>query len=272
MTNRTVPNSMHSGERRRILDSATAHRLARQATVARLIGHDHFGPTIDIVSIVWIGTRVYFYADGRSRLGRSVLDSAVVLEVDAEDGVRTTDSTVVIHGIARAVVDVRLEVLEDLLPRPHSDGPPMHRLVEVSPTSVSGVELARCPIADEKDRPARRDTCPSGPVRVDSDSITVEIPTEPRPRKFPVTTAAIDGVVRAVMIAEYGPASGVSPDGHLLRTAVLDRWPGARVLERRSAGERGADPRGYESFYVELEPSGCRTDIDLVEVSALFGR
>ncbi|QII08362.1 hypothetical protein BH93_25905 [Rhodococcoides fascians A25f] len=87
-----------------------------------------------------------------------------------------------------------------------------------------------------------------------------------------MTTASIDGVVRAVMIAEYGPASGVSPDGHLLRTAVLDRWPGARVLERRNTGERGADPRGYESFYVELEPSGCRTDIDLVEVSALFGR
>ncbi|MCZ4517588.1 hypothetical protein O4220_03605 [Rhodococcus ruber] len=147
MTKRTVPNSMHgSDERRRILDSATAHRLARRAAVARLIGHDHFGPTIDIVSIVWIGTRVYFYADGRSRLGRSVLDSAVVLEVDAEDGARMTDSTVVIHGIARAVVDARVEVLEDVLPRPHSDGPPMHRLVEVSPTSVSGVELAHCPI------------------------------------------------------------------------------------------------------------------------------
>ena len=60
-----------------------------------------------------------------------------------------TVSTVVIHGIARAVVDARLEVLEQLLPRPHSDGPPMHRLVEVTPTSVSGVELMRGPTAGE---------------------------------------------------------------------------------------------------------------------------
>ncbi|KQU56279.1 hypothetical protein ASG84_21250 [Rhodococcus sp. Leaf278] len=153
MTNRTVPNSVRgSDERRRILDSASAHRLARRATVARLIGHDHFGPTIDVVSIVWIGTRVYFYADGRSRLGRSVLDSSIFLEVDAEDDAGMTDSTVVIHGIARAVVDARLDVLEQLLPRPHSDGPPMYRIVEVRPTSISGVELERCPIVNDKDR------------------------------------------------------------------------------------------------------------------------
>lgn len=151
MTNRTVPNRLHGNDdRRRILDSASALRLARRGTVARLIGHDHFGPTIDIVPIVWVGTRVYFYAEGRSRLGCSVLDSSVVLEVDDEDGARATDSTVVIHGIARAVVDVRLEVLEQLLPRPHSDGPPMHRLLEVTPTSVSGVELTRCPVADDQ--------------------------------------------------------------------------------------------------------------------------
>ncbi|MBY4401353.1 hypothetical protein CH262_13605 [Rhodococcus sp. 05-2255-1e] len=150
MTNRTVPNRVRGSEdRRRVLDSNNAHRLARQATVARLIGHDHFGPTIDPVSIVWSGSRVYFYAEGRSRLGWSALDSSVVLEVDAEDDAHLTVSTVVIHGIARAVVDARLEVLEQLLPRPHSDGPPMHRLVEVTPTSVSGVELMRGPTAGE---------------------------------------------------------------------------------------------------------------------------
>ncbi|WP_032367161.1 hypothetical protein [Rhodococcoides fascians] len=112
----------------------------------------------------------------------------------------------------------------------------------------------------------------TGSMRVDSDSLVVEIPTQSIPMVFPVTTASIDGVVHSVVIAEYGPLSGVSPDGHILRTAVLERWPDARVFERRSTGERGADPRGYESFYVELEPSGCRTDIDLDDVSALFGR
>lgn len=121
-------------------------------------------------------------------------------------------------------------------------------------------------MTDREGRPA------PGPVLVDSDSITVDIPTARGPMVFPVTTASIGGVVHAVMIAEYGPLSGVSPDGHILRTAVLDRWPGARVFERRSTGERGADPRGYETFYVELEPSGCRTDVDLDEVSALFRR
>ncbi|TFI40363.1 hypothetical protein E4P29_25040 [Rhodococcus sp. 1R11] len=89
-------------------------------------------------------------------------------------------------------------------------------------------------------------------MRVDSDSIVVEIPTQSVPMVFPVTTASIDGVVHSVVIAEYGPLGGVSPDGHILRTAVLERWPDARVFERRSTGERGADPRGYESFYVEL--------------------
>ena len=85
-----------------------------------------------------------------------------------------------------------------------------------------------------------------------------------------MTTAAIGGVVRAVMIAEYGPIGGVSPDGRVLATAVLDRWPGARVFERRSTGARGADPRGYESFYVELDSSGRRSDAELEAVSALF--
>jgi hypothetical protein len=85
----------------------------------------------------------------------------------------------------------------------------------------------------------------SGSMRVDSDSVVVEIPTQSVPMVFPVTTASIDGVVHSVMIAEYGPLSGVSPDGHILRTAVLERWPDARVFERRSTGERGARLREF---------------------------
>lgn len=106
--------------------------------------------------------------------------------------------------------------------------------------------------------------------RTESDSIAVDIPMTNGSTVFPVTTASTDGTVYAVMIAEYGPLSGMSPDGHDLRTAVLGRWPGVRVFERRSTGVSGADPRGYETFYVELESSGCRTDIDTDEVSALF--
>lgn len=281
MTNRTVPNRLHHHEeRRRILDADTANRLAHRATLARLIGHDHFGPTVDVVPCIWIGSRVYFYAEGRSQLGRSMLDSSVVLEFDAEDSARATVSTVVVHGIACAVLDVRREVLEQALPRPHSEEPPMHRLIEVAPTSVSGVELT-CPDRSthptSNDAPRRATTMTDdeaaevpGAVVLGSESVTVDIPTDTGSRVFPVTTASIGGVVHAVMIAEYGPIGGVSPDGHVLATAVLDRWPDARVFERRSTGDRGADPRGYESFYVELDSSGSRSDADLDAVSALF--
>lgn len=281
MTNRTVPNRLRRREeRRRILDASTADRLARSATRARLIGHDHFGPTVDVVPCIWIGSRVYFYAEGRSQLGRSMLDSSVVLEFDAENPDRATVSTVVVHGIARPVLDVRRDVLEQALPRPHSEEPPMHRLVGVVPTSVSGVELT-CPGRTTHPTPnhaPRRTTTMnddeaaemSGAVVLGSESITVDIPTDTGPRVFPMTTAAIGGAVHAVMIAEYGPIGGVSPDGHVLATAVLDRWPNARVFERRSTGDRGADPRGYECFYVELDSSGRRSDADLEAVSALF--
>lgn len=281
MTNRTVPNrSRHHEERRRILDASTANRLAHSATRARLIGHDHFGPTVDVVPCIWIGSRVYFYAEGRSQLGRSILDSSVVLEFDDENPSHATVSTVVVHGIARPVLDVRRDVLEQALPRPHSEEPPMHRLVEVAPTSVSGVELT-CPDRSShptsNDVPRRTTTMTDddtaeapGAVVLGSESITVDIPTATGPRVFPVTTAAIGGVVHAVMIAEYGPIGGVSPDGHVLATAVSDLWPNARVFERRSTGDRGADPRGYESFYVELDSSGHRSDADLEAVSALF--
>ena len=271
MTNRTVPNRLrHSGQRRRILDASTANRLAHSATLARLIGHDHFGPTVDVVSCIWIGSRVYFYAEGRSQLGRSVLDSAVVLEFDAEDSTCATVSTVVVHGIARAVVDVRSEVLEQALPRPHAEEPPMHRLVEVTPTSVAGVELT-CTMHRTTTMTDDRTAETARPVVLGSDTITVDIPTAQGPRVFPVTTASIGDAVHAVVISEYGPMGGVSPDGYALGTAVRDRWPGARVFERRSTGERGADPRGYETFYVELEESGRRSDADLDEVSRLFG-
>ncbi len=270
MTNRTVPNRVrHREESRRILDASTANRIARNATRARLIGHDHFGPTVDVLPCIWIGSRVYFYAEGRSQLGRSTLGSSVVLEFDAENPDRATVSTVVVHGIARVVLDARGDVLEQALPRPHSKEPPMHRLIEVSPTSISGVELT-CP--DRRAQPMPNDEAAEVPdaVVLGSESITVDIPTSAGPRVFPVTTAAIGGVVRAVMIAEYGPIGGVSPDGRVLATAVLDRWPGARVFERRSTGDRGADPRGYESFYVELDSSGRRSDAELEAVSALF--
>ena len=110
----------------------------------------------------------------------------------------------------------------------------------------------------------------AGTRRMETDSITVDSPASTGSTVFPVTTASTGGTVYAVMIAEYGPLAGTSPDGHDLRTAVLDRWPGVRVFERRSTGVSGADPRGYETFYVELESSGCRTDIDTDEVSALF--
>ncbi|MGV8875637.1 MAG: hypothetical protein ACOH2Q_24150 [Rhodococcus sp. (in: high G+C Gram-positive bacteria)] len=109
-----------------------------------------------------------------------------------------------------------------------------------------------------------------GARRMATDTVTVVTAMPPGPTVYPVTVASNGDSAYAVMIAEYGPLAGISPDGHDLRTAVLGRWPGVRVFERRSTGASGADPRGYETFYVELEPSGCRTDVDTDEVSALF--
>jgi hypothetical protein len=85
-----------------------------------------------------------------------------------------------------------------------------------------------------------------------------------------VTTASVNGVVQAAVIGEYGPVGGTAPEGSALRSAVLVHWPRARVFERRSTGDRGADPRGYEAFYVELCADGRRREVDADEVSNLL--
>jgi hypothetical protein len=103
-----------------------------------------------------------------------------------------------------------------------------------------------------------------------SDSIAITVPDALSPSVFPVTTATSDGVVQAVVVGEYGPVAGTAPEGTALRTAVLSRWPRARIFERRTTSDGGADPRGYEVFYLELCADGTRRDVDTDEVSALF--
>lgn len=120
------------------LDNAEANRLVETATVARLIGHDHSGPTISIVRIVAVGHRIYFYVDGRSFLGRSSVDSSVVLEIDDISPAQARYSVIVVHGTAHRVGTVRRDVPQYLLPRPATAEPPLYRLIEVTPTSFSG--------------------------------------------------------------------------------------------------------------------------------------
>ena len=113
---------------------------------------------------------------------------------------------------------------------------------------------------------------PDSHVQIASETITVDAPDSASPIVFPVTTASVRGTVQAAVIGEYGPVGGTAPEGIALRSAVVARWPGARVFERRSTGDRGADPRGYEPFYVELGADGCRTEVNSGEVSDLLGR
>ncbi|AYJ47297.1 hypothetical protein [Rhodococcus sp. P1Y] len=104
---------------------------------------------------------------------------------------------------------------------------------------------------------------------LDTDAITLVLPDSASPVVFPVTTVTRSGVVEAVIVGEYGPSGGTAPEGSMLRSTVLGRWPHARVLERRSTADRGADPRGYEAFYVELSADGTRCDVDDEDVFAL---
>lgn len=107
------------------------------------------------------------------------------------------------------------------------------------------------------------------PGRLDTDSITLALPDSASAVVFPVTTVTRSGVVVTVIVGEYGPSGGTAPEGSGLRSSVLGRWPQARVFERRSTGDSGADPRNYEAFYVELLGDGTRRDVDDQEVFAL---
>ncbi|MGB7237509.1 MAG: PLD nuclease N-terminal domain-containing protein [Rhodococcus sp. (in: high G+C Gram-positive bacteria)] len=112
---------------------------------------------------------------------------------------------------------------------------------------------------------------PDSRVQIQSETITIDVPDSESPVVFPVTTASVRGTVQAAVIGEYGPVGGTAPEGIALRSAVVARWPQARVFERRSTGDRGADPRGYDPFYVELDADGCRHEVQSSEVSALLG-
>nr|WP_179282677.1 hypothetical protein [Rhodococcus sp. 15-1154-1] len=107
------------------------------------------------------------------------------------------------------------------------------------------------------------------PGHLDTDSITLALPDSASAVVFPVTTVTRRGVVVTVIVGEYGPSGGTAPEGSGLRSSVLGRWPQARVFERRSTGDSGADPRNYEAFYVELLHDGTRRDVDDQEVFAL---
>lgn len=134
-----------SREFRDVLDADTVDRLLRHATVARLIGHDHVGPTVETVPVVAIDRKIYLYADGHSLLGRTSVGASVVLTVDDDDPGHGSNSTIVVHGTARRASDDRRRVLATLLPRPSFEDPLLPRLIEVTPTSVAGTRVRRSP-------------------------------------------------------------------------------------------------------------------------------
>lgn len=129
----------------------------------------------------------------------------------------------------------------------------------------------RTAATENSPQPVLGDSAPRQTERgqLDTDAITLVLPDSASPVVFPVTTVTRNGVVEAVIVGEYGPSGGTAPEGSSLRSTVLGRWPHARVFERRSTGDWGADPRGYEAFYVELGADGTRSDIDDEYVFAL---
>lgn len=115
---------------------AEMERLLRNAVIARVIGVDHSGPTIDYVRYVLDENRMYFYVRGRSLLARTAVDTSIVIEIDDVGARSGRGASIVVHGVARPVNgEVPPTVLRHL-PEPQFNGSPSCRLVEVTPTSL----------------------------------------------------------------------------------------------------------------------------------------
>ncbi|WP_072802582.1 pyridoxamine 5'-phosphate oxidase family protein [Rhodococcoides yunnanense] len=133
--------------------------LLPTATVARVVGHDHTGPTIELVRFVMVGPRIYFYADGRSLFAETSVDTSIMLEVDNIGLTEDEGWMVVVRGRAHPLGDRVTHPLVDRLPEPIVRGLPLCRLIEVTATSITGSRL--CPRS--QDTPcARNDTAQEG--------------------------------------------------------------------------------------------------------------
>lgn len=116
---------------------AEMERLFRNAVVARVIGVDHSGPTVDYVRYVLDDdNRMYFYAQGRSLLARTSVDTSIVIEIDDVGARSGRGASIVVHGVARPVNGEVPKPVLRLLPEPQFRGSPSCRLVEVTPTSL----------------------------------------------------------------------------------------------------------------------------------------
>lgn len=111
-------------------------RLLRNAVIARVIGVDHSGPTIDYVRYILDESRMYFYVRGRSLLARTAVDTSIVIEIDDVGARSGRGASIVVHGVARPVNGEVPPTVHRQLPEPQFHGSPSCRLVEVTPTSL----------------------------------------------------------------------------------------------------------------------------------------
>lgn len=92
-------------ERLGILDPAKCYRLLATQSVGRVVYTDGALPAVAPVNYALDGHRVIFRTSPVSRLALGVVDQVVAFEVDSLDAEVRTGWSVVLTGIARALVD-----------------------------------------------------------------------------------------------------------------------------------------------------------------------
>jgi uncharacterized protein len=88
-----------------VLDPAKCFRLLSTQTVGRVVYTDGALPAVAPVNYALDGHRIIFRTSPLSRLALGVVDQVVAFEVDSLDAEVRTGWSVVVTGIARALID-----------------------------------------------------------------------------------------------------------------------------------------------------------------------
>ena len=88
-----------------VLDAAKCYRLLKTQTVGRIVYTDGALPAVAPVNYSLDGHRIIFRTSPVTRLALGVVDQVVAFEVDCLDAEVRTGWSVVVTGIARALVD-----------------------------------------------------------------------------------------------------------------------------------------------------------------------
>ena len=96
---------MDTADRLGTLDAAKCYRLLETQQVGRVVYTDGALPAVAPVNYALDGHRVIFRTSPTTRLALGVVDQVVAFEVDSLDEEVRTGWSVVVTGIARALVD-----------------------------------------------------------------------------------------------------------------------------------------------------------------------